>query len=102
MKVVSEKWITNGRTVYTTVTDARSRHPEQRQAVLSIAEGWSDKEAAELCERIVAIPEMIKALEYAYECLSQDDNYVGDPLLAKVYTALVAAKGDPHAPATTD
>lgn len=65
MKTVSKKWIHTGRTIYTTVTDPRSRHPEQRQAILSIAEGWSDKEAAELCERIVRLPELEELIEVA-------------------------------------
>ena len=52
------------------------------------------------CQRIVAVPEMVEALEYAYEQLSQNDTYAGDLLLAKIFGALKKAKGgkDPCSP----
>lgn len=75
MKTVSKKWIHTGRTIYTTVTDPRSRHPEQRQAILNIAEGWSDSEAAEMCERIVRLPELEALIEAADDLQVAEADY---------------------------
>ena len=39
------------------------------------------------------LPELLKALEYVYECLPQDDDYVGKHILAVVHIAIAKTKG---------
>jgi hypothetical protein len=121
MKIVSGEWTTNGRTVYTKVTDTRSRHPGGQQAILSIAEGWSDRESEMFCQRIVAIPDMLAALEAEEQARQIEDQY---DMTARLYpeservekwrdvlearrhaeklrtAALAAAKGADHATPT--
>lgn len=101
MKIVSGEWTTNGRTVYTKVTDTRSRHPGGQQAILSIAEGWSDRESEILCQRIVAIPDMLTALEDAlHDITGHPSGYISRTTGEKIIAAIAAAKGADHATPT--
>jgi hypothetical protein len=103
MKIVSGEWTTNGRTVYTKVTDTRSRHPGGQQAILSIAEGWSDREASELCKRIAILPELLDALEELADLMDdvKSGDYTPDSFTCQAARrVLAAAKGDSHATPT--
>ena len=103
MKIISGEWITNGRTVYTKVTDTRSRHPGGQQAILSIAEGWSDRESAMFCQRIVAVNDMLSALEDAlHDITGHPSGYISRTTGEKIIAALAKAKGADHAATPTD
>lgn len=69
MSAYLENWQISYRSCYTPLPDDRSKHEGKRQYLFNIADGWTDKEAAEILILAATAPRLLAACKQALPLL---------------------------------